>query len=38
MSDETHAAVNTLVKELSAVCRDRLLDEKWVIAPSLRRK
>jgi RecB family exonuclease len=28
--------VSTLVRELSAVCRDRLLDEKWVIAPSLR--
>src|ERR1017187_8489510 len=27
---------NVLIKELSNVCRDRLLDEKWVVAPSLR--
>ncbi len=28
--------MNTLVRELSNVCRDRLLDEKWLLAPSLR--
>ena len=36
MSDEKPMIVNTLVRELSEVCRDRLLDEKWVIAPSRR--
>jgi RecB family exonuclease len=36
MSDEKPMIVNTLVRELSEICRDRLLDEKWVIAPSLR--
>jgi PD-(D/E)XK nuclease superfamily len=33
---ERPTIVNTLVRELSSVCRDRLLDEKWVLAPSLR--
>ncbi len=28
--------VNVLIKELSAVCRQHLLEEKWVVAPSLR--
>jgi ATP-dependent helicase/nuclease subunit B len=28
--------VNFLIRELCAICRDHLLDEKWVIAPSLR--
>jgi ATP-dependent helicase/nuclease subunit B len=28
--------MNTLTKELGRICRARLLDEKWVVAPSLR--
>jgi ATP-dependent helicase/nuclease subunit B len=28
--------VNVLIRELSNACRDRLLDEKWIVAPSLR--
>ena len=36
MSGETHAIANRLIRELSDTCRDRLLDEKWVIAPSRR--
>jgi ATP-dependent helicase/nuclease subunit B len=33
---ERPTIVNTLVRELSKVCHDHLLDEKWVLAPSLR--
>jgi ATP-dependent helicase/nuclease subunit B len=36
MGDEMHMIANTLVKEMSEVCRGHLLDEKWLIAPSLR--
>ena len=36
MNDEKHLVLNTLVRELSEVCRDRLLEEKWVVAPSRR--
>ncbi len=28
--------VNTLIADLSEVCREHLLDEKWLLAPSLR--
>jgi len=28
--------VNVLFREISKICRDHLLDEKWVLAPSLR--
>ena len=28
--------MNTLVENLSRVCRERVLDEKWLVAPSLR--
>ncbi len=28
--------VNTLITDLSRICRECLLDEKWLIAPSLR--
>ena len=27
---------NVLVRELSKVCREHLLEEKWLLAPSLR--
>ena len=36
MASTTNIVMNVLIRELSKVCRDHLLDEKWVLAPSLR--
>ncbi len=36
MFGENHMMANVLIQAMLDVCRDRLLDEKWVLAPSLR--
>ena len=33
LSDEKSMMANVLVSELSKVCREQLLDEKWLVAP-----
>ncbi len=36
MASTTNIVMNVFIRELTKVCRDHILDEKWVVAPSLR--